>query len=567
VLPRTALGIHIGHDRGAAIVAEGRLIAQIAEERLDRLKHSNSPELPMKAITAALEIAGLRRELLGTVGISYTNVVIADIVDQLASEVRDFLARPSISIHGVGHHDCHAWATYCTADVDRALILVADGAGDVVGDRLEAESLYSGEGGRIHLLQCRLQDVGLTRPTRRNAFNLAYMSATDRPKQISLGRKYEQFTYLLGFGHGQAGKTMALAAYAPPLFRTPTPTGRGLQFALTFDDGLVELDQLWKESGEAWHRYVHLNAASIAAAAQSMLEAHVEHLIRTVDVPNEGVLCAAGGVFLSCRLNHHILTHTGIKELHVIPAAGDDGQCVGAAFAAYSNEFGRPECSSGSLPYLGRSYSHDEIADRLAYFRLRADKLPEQELISRLATDLAAGRILGLLRGRSELGPRALCHRSLLADPRRSDMQDRLNYLKGRELFRPFAPVVTIEEQFKYFDLAQSSPYMLLACTVGQEYRHSLPAITHVDGTARVQAVSAEQEPFLHALLRAFESLTGFPILLNTSFNLRGDPIVEAPHDAIVAFLAAEIDVLVLENFYVVKPQPSEGGEQFRRRE
>ena len=556
MLQRTALGIHIGHDRGAAVVAEGRLVAQIAEERLDRRKHSNSPELPVKAINAALEIAGLRRDALGTVGISYTNVVIADVVDQLAAEIRDVLRRPTVSVHGVGHHDCHAWATYCTADVDRAIVLVADGAGDIVDDRLEAESLYLGDRGRIRLLERRLQDVGLTRTTRRNAFNLAYMSSTDRPKQISLGRKYEQFTYLLGFGQDQAGKTMALAAYSSPLFRSALPNGSGLRFSLTFEDGLVELDQLWRESGEPWHRYVHQNAAAIAAAAQTMLEVQVEHLIKTLDVENTGALCAAGGVFLSCRLNHHILTHTPIKQLHVVPAAGDDGQCVGAAFAAYSNEYGPPECSSASLPYLGGSYGDEEIAERLDYFHLPADHLSDHELISRLATDLADGLILGLLRARSEMGPRALCHRSLLADPRRADMQDRLNHLKGRELFRPFAPVVTADEQFKYFGLAQQSPYMLLAAAVHEQYRNVLPAITHVDGTARVQAVTVEEEPFIHSLLRKFESLAGFPILLNTSFNLGGDPIVEAPHDAIVAFLGADIDVLALENFYVAKRRP-----------
>jgi carbamoyltransferase len=134
-------------------------------------------------------------------------------------------------------------------------------------------------------------------------------------------------------------------------------------------------------------------------------------------------------------------------------------------------------------------------------------------------------------------------------------MQDRLNHLKGRELFRPFAPVVTAEDQFLYFELAQASPYMLLAAPVRNEYRRLLPAITHVDGTARVQAVSSAAEPFLHALLCVFEALTGYPVLLNTSFNLAGDPIVETPHDALVVFQASEIDVLVLDDFYLAKPR------------
>jgi carbamoyltransferase len=557
MLARTALGIHIGHDRGAALVRDGRLVAQLAEERLDRVKHSNSPELPAKSIAAVLKVAGLQPSAVSTIGISYTNVIIGNIIDQLAAEIRDLLSVPAIPIHGFAHHDCHAWSTYCTAGVKRALILVADGSGDIAaGDRLEAESFYVGERGCIHLLERRLQDFGLTHSTRRNAFNLAYMSERDRAKQISIGRKYEQFTYLLGFGHGQAGKTMALAAYAPPLFTVDAPTWRGLDFSLTFEDGLAELDRLWQASGEPWHRYVRQHAAAIAATAQHLLESYVEHIVRTSEVAaHDGMLCAAGGVFLSCRLNHRILTRTPVRSLHVIPAAGDDGQCVGAAFAAYAAEFGAPESSSSALPYLGLSHSIDEIAERIAYFNLAAEQLPDAELARRLATDLAAGRVVGLVRGRSELGPRALCHRSLLADPRRPEMRDRLNFLKGRELFRPFAPVVTADDQFRYFELVQTSPYMLLAAAVREQFRPALPAITHVDGTARVQAVTARDEPFLHSLLRAFETLTTHPVLLNTSFNLAGDPIVESPHDALVAFQESRIDVLALESFYIAKGQ------------
>ena len=558
---RITLGVHIGHDRGAALVRDGRLVAQLAEERLDRLKHSSSPELPAKAIAAVLEIAGLKPDALGAIGVSYTNVVIADIIAQLAGEVRDLLAVPHVPVHGVAHHDCHAWSTFCTSDARRALILVADGSGDIAeGDRLEAESLYLGEAGHIRLLDRRLQDFGLTHTTRRNAFNLAYMSQRDRPKQISIGRKYEQFTYLLGFGHGHAGKTMALAAYAPPLFTTETPPGRGLDFSLTFESGLITLDRLWKQSGEPWHRYVRRHAPGIAAAAQHLLESYVEHVVNTSMVgAHGGVLCAAGGVFLSCRLNHRLLVRTPIRSLHVIPAAGDDGQCVGAAFAAYAAQFGPPICTSSALPYLGQRHSNGKIAERIAYMGLKSVRLTDSELVERLAADIADGRIVGLVRGRSEMGPRALCHRSLLADPRRPDMQDRLNHLKGREFFRPFAPVVTAEDQFRYFELVQASPYMLLAAPVRPQFRSFLPAITHVDGTARVQAVTKPDEPFLYGLLRAFEALTAYPVLLNTSFNLAGDPIVESPHDALVAFLASGIDVLALEGFYVENPAPVGG--------
>jgi carbamoyltransferase len=551
---RVALGIHIGHDRGAAVVRDGDLIAQMAEERLDRRKHSESPELPAKAISAVLEIAGISRDQLGVVGISYTNVVIDDILVQLTEEVRDLLRAPSLSVQGVGHHDCHAWSTYFTSDFDKALILVADGAGDIVGERIEAESLYLGEGHNLKLLDKRLQDFGAVRTTRRNSFNLAYMSASDRKKQISLGRKYEQFTYLVGFGHGHAGKTMALASFAEPLFKPEIPRFSGLQFPLSFEDGLTEIDEIWKRSGEAWHQFVRTRAAGIAASGQALVEAYLTRMLQSLD-PGKygGVLCGAGGLFLSCRLNQHILASTGFNNLHVIPAAGDDGQCIGAAFAAYASEFGPPTRSSSSLPYLGRSYDQTQIEERLRFFGLRSKLLGDEEMKVRVAADLAQGRLVGVMRGRSELGPRALCHRSLLADPRRAGIKDCLNGLKGREKFRPFAPVVTADAQDQYFDLRQTSPFMLLAGTVRPEYRTKLPAITHVDGSSRVQAIRPDQDAFIYGLLKAFENLTGFPILVNTSFNIGGDPIVESPHDAITTFINSDVDVLLLENHYVSK--------------
>jgi carbamoyltransferase len=553
VSSKTSLGIHIGHDRGAAVVSDGELVAQISEERLDRVKHSNSPELPVKAIEAVLQIANVHTKQLGTVGISYTNVVIGDVIEQLRSEVRDLLDLPSLSVEGFGHHDCHAWSSYFTSDFDRALVLVADGAGDTVGERIEAESIYVAEGNHLILLERRLQDVGLTRTTRRNSFNLAYMNPADRKKQISLGRKYEQFTYLVGFGHGHAGKTMALAAYAAPLFPPIIPAFRDLQFSLTFEDGLLGVDDAWKRSGEPWHRFIRDNSRGIAAGCQLLLEAYVLRVLQVFGSKSNTSLCAAGGLFLNCRLNQQILLNTSFQALHVIPAAGDDGQCVGAAFAAYAKEFGPPKRTSTVLPYLGPSYADSEIESRLSYFGLKFSVLSHDALAKHLAKEIAKGRVVGLLRGRSEMGPRALCHRSILADPRRADMKDALNILKGRELFRPFAPVVLAEAQTKYFDLERDSPFMLLAAMVRPEYRAKLPAITHVDGSSRVQSLTRERDSFVYDLLKAFEAETGFPILLNTSFNVDGDPIVESPHDATVTFLGSEIDILVLENYCIDK--------------
>ncbi len=552
-MPRQhSLGVHLGHDRGAALVSDGQLIAQIAEERLDRRKHSNSPELPLKSIKAVLDTAGIRAGDLAIAGISYTNVEIDRVIHLLRDELRDALAAPQLEVLGVGHHDCHAWSTYCTSDLDAAMIVVADGSGDIIGHRVEAESVYVGSGDGIELIDRRLQDFGLARMTRRNSFLLPYMTEVDRKKQISLGHKYEQFTYLSGFGEREGGKTMGLAAYGKSLLETRIPAIEDLQFFLTFETGLTDVDRTWQNSGEPWHRFARGRAADIAATGQHLLEEYMIALLNALNpAGSHRALCGAGGVFLNCQLNGRILADTRFQRIHVVPAAGDDGLCIGAAFYTFHQAFRRLRRGADTLPFLGPSYGDTVIEEWLDYFGLQARRLGNPELAERMAADLAEGRIIGLLRGRSETGPRALCHRSILADPRDAGMKDRLNRLKGREPFRPFAPVVTEEAQVKYFELEQSSPYMLLATRLRPQFRSALPAIVHVDGSSRVQAVPDGKEPFVRALLRAFEIRTGFPMLLNTSFNLAGDPIVESPYDALVTYLRSSIDVLVMEGFYV----------------
>jgi carbamoyltransferase len=321
---------------------------------------------------------------------------------------------------------------------------------------------------------------------------------------------------------------------------------------LTFADVIDAIYQVWQETGTPWHRFVRGNRAAIAATAQNLIEEYMIGALRGLHRRlGHQTLCAAGGLFLNCKMNHEIMRRTPFENLFVFPAAGDDGQAIGAAFFANLVEGGLGTPLLLNNAYLGPSHGLAEIADRIDHFGLYAKYYDQPWLVERLADDLAEGKTIGLLRGRSEIGPRALGHRSILADPRRSAMQDQLNKIKGRELFRPFAPMTTSEDQFTYFDLEQASPYMLLATTLKEQYWQSLPAIVHADGTSRVQSVSVETEPFIHALLRAFEARTGFPIILNTSFNLAGEPIVQSPHDAISTYLRSNIDTLVLEDAYI----------------
>jgi carbamoyltransferase len=555
IAPRLALGLHVGHDRAVSIVKDGELIGHLAQERIDRTKGSDSHSLPLQALVALLNFLRLEIANFGAVGISYAS---SEHPGRLTDRWRDELHEGGLgafhTIIPVPHHLSHAFSALHTSPFDNALVLVADGGGDIVDSRLEAESLYLAHQGELRLVEQRLQDFPSAQLRHLGGHAFDALNPTDFDKQISLGRKYTQISYNLGFAPGQDGKTMALAPFGRTLVDYPENVA-GIKFDLRYRDVLVEIEEFWRKTGLSLGAFKRKFRADIAATAQSVLE---RILIPLVDdcarEHHQTTLCLAGGVFLNCVLNHKILEHTAIRHIHIVPASGDDGQSIGAAFFAYKMTFGAHPRSLSFNPYLGIEYDDDEIVAALAEFDLTAPFLTDDRLAFELANRLSKGEIIGIVRGRSELGPRALCHRSLLGDPRSLATKAKLDKLiKHREAFRPYAPVVKEEAQFRFFELEQSSPFMLLAASVKPEYQTKLPAITHVDGSARVQAVGSHSEPFIHATLTAFETLTGFPVLLNTSLNDAGEPTVETPRDALATFLGTAIDVLVLGNRLLLK--------------
>lgn len=243
-----------------------------------------------------------------------------------------------------------------------------------------------------------------------------------------------------------------------------------------------------------------------------------------------------------------------MKEIYIFPASGDDGQAIGNAFYAYKKHFPQMPNPQIELPYLGFSYSNSEIEKELKAWNIKYKFLEDNVLAEMIAQAIWDNKIIAFHRGRTEVGPRALCHRSIFANPMNPNMKDIINNrIKHRENFRPFAPVVTKEMEYEIFELKQSSPYMLLAPTVKEAYRDKLPSITHIDNTARVQSISSETEPFVHLLLNKFAEISGIPVLINTSFNVAGQPIVEKPIDAIQTFINNDMDALVIGNFWISK--------------
>ena len=310
-----------------------------------------------------------------------------------------------------------------------------------------------------------------------------------------------------------------------------------------------------QKSGKPFREFIFDERENIASTVQSYIESAVISLIRhytkKYSVKN---ICVAGGLFLNCLTNHKLLEKCDLTNAFFLPPSGDDGQALGCAYYAYIHEFGYDNGFNIDLPYIGISYTDSEIKDVIKQKQLKYVRYSDDELPAIMAEYISNNRILAFHRGKTEIGPRALCHRSILANPSNPAMKDILNNrVKHREPFRPFAPTVIEEEQYEYFDLMQSSPYMLLATTVKEKYRAQLSSITHVDNTARVQSVSKENEPFIHKFLLELKNRTGFPIVLNTSFNVANQPIVESPLDALNTFLINDIDVLVIGNYVITK--------------
>ena len=423
--------------------------------------------------------------------------------------------------HWVPHHEAHALSAFLPSPFEEAAVLVIDGSGE-----LASTSWYRGQG-----TQC--EALGSV------------------PFPHSLGYYYSSLTQYLGFRPAVAeGKTMGLASYG-----SVHPDKLAVFRQMIQLDSTVDLSWFrYQEGGERYYSDAWEDALGparmpegpltqqhydVAAAGQARLEEvlldRLRKLYTLVPSPN---LCLAGGVALNCVANGKIVEETPFERLFVQPVAHDAGTAYGAALAVHGQRVG-PQVSVAWGPrYEGETIDAAIQAAGLAV-------VVEEQPVQTVAKLLDEGQVVGWFRGRCELGPRALGHRSILADPRRPEMPDRVNAkVKRRESFRPFAPVVMAEHASNWFS-GEPGPFMT---TVHRVLRPEVPAITHVDGTARVQTVSATDQPDFHALLAAFYKRTQVPVLLNTSFNLRGEPIVCHPREAIEDFLKTEMDALLLED-------------------
>lgn len=555
-----------GFDSAAALVCDGKVVAAAAEERFNRQKSTNA--FPINAIRYCLEVGGVGVEDLDFIahGFAYepfsdhfrnsefgwyqfSSVYSREAVLGTLKEQLETFDEPSKFVQ-INHHLAHAASAYYLSGFREALVLVVDGMGE-----MHSVSVYSGSAGGMKLLK-------------------------QLPVLHSLGILYSVFTMYLGFATGfDEYKVMGLAPYGnrrryfgrmmalikleenagfsvPVLAANRTP--------LEKETYIGTIRQLVKDFGPARlpDSEITQRHMDVAAALQACVEATLMHILNYYRKKTHlEYLCLAGGVALNCSANGVILRSRLFKDVFVQPAAGDDGTALGAALQVSSRAFNEASVfPKMGLPLWGPGYDVQEIEETLesrpeCSFS-RYDKQPA--LAEEVAHRLARGEVVAWFHGRMEFGPRALGNRSILADPRDASMRDRINRIvKKREDFRPFAPAVVSEEVTRYFEIPEEQQHafrcMLFVAHVRENYLSRLPAVTHVDGSARVQTVSKAEHPKFWMLLREFEKCTGIPILLNTSFNLRGQPIVCSPLDALDTFLTSDIDTLVIEDFLVLK--------------
>lgn len=552
---KIALGIHVKHDRGACLIIDGEVVANIANERLDRIKYSSSPEIPYESIDALLKFCNIDISQISCVGMSSAGLESEKAKQFYKDEFFKHYNCVEVPFFFVSHHLAHAYSVYFSSPFDESLIFVADGGGDYVLDKQEAETLYYGSHGKIERLSYRVQDIAVRKMEYPVNTMYPFMPECVREHQISLARKYEQITHLIGFGYGQSGKTMGLASYGKSYFDYSNLNYQDLKYSLKYRDMIEDIYALQVMSGKSHKDFIASERHNIAATLQEFTERALISLLKNQQKKFKCEnLCLAGGIFLNCLTNHKIICECNFKKVFILPAAGDDGQALGSAYFAYKELFGYNSKFNINLPYIGLSYSDEEIEHAIIEKNIQYQKYSDKELAGRVAKYISENKIVGMHRGRTEFGPRALCHRSILANPANPDMKDVLNFrVKHREEFRPFAPTVAEEDQFEYFDLRASSNYMLLAPIVKEQYRTKIPSVTHIDNTARVQSISRETDPFLHDLLLETKKIIGVSVVLNTSFNVAGEPIVESPKDALNTFLKTNIDVLVIGNYVVTK--------------
>ncbi len=563
------------HDAAAALLCDGELVAAAHEERFSRKRHDAS--IPVHAVEYCLAEAGIRMADLDHVVfydkpfVKFERILLTYLatfprsLPSFAKAVplwlHEKLNVPKALEHALGwkgkvlfaeHHQSHAASAFLPSPFEEAAILTLDGVGEWA-----TATMGVGRGHRFEL--------------------------TDEIRfPHSLGLLYSAFTYYLGFKVNSGEyKVMGAAPYGEPRYvdtilehlvdlREDGSFRLNMKY-FAYDYGLTMTNRRFerlfghpRRSPESRMEDFHWD---MAASVQKVTEEVVLKIARGLHAKTGlSKLCMAGGVALNCVANGRLIREGPFEELWVQPAAGDAGGALGAALFVQNSVLDQPRRFRMDHAYWGPSYEDEEIRKLLELRGAPYRALPRDEMIEESARHLDEQRVVGWFQGRMEWGPRSLGSRSILADARNEENWKRVNLkIKFRESFRPFAPACLASRASEWFEIDRESPYMLLVCQVREGRR--IPAVTHVDGSARLQTVTRESHAEFHDLIQAFERRSGCPVLINTSFNVRGEPIVCTPEDAYLCFMRTNMDVLVLGNQILLKEEQPELVEEFDWRE
>ncbi|QUS41693.1 carbamoyltransferase [Tardiphaga alba] len=570
---RYILGLNTyDHDVSACLLRDGEIAYAIEKERVTREKHATG--FYQEVIEYCLQAEGISLNDIELVVSNCYILPVPEMEDRLIYqdmpgflpeyERQDAKRHPLFRARNgkvvtISHHLSHAYSAFAVSPFEEGAIMIVDGVGSYRSDVMES---YPAEDGGSPLAR-ESESYYTFKGTELNCLKKVWMEpdrgflSDEFTNMPGLGALYSRAsTYVFG-DWNKCGELMGLAPY-----------GRREQFPslmsiadnkLTVPRWTADFNQPYIPDGEAkWDTHPSMQhwedlAWRVQDDTEKVLLARARWLRETTGAKN---LCIAGGVALNCVANGRIAREAGFENVWIQPAAGDNGIAIGCAYYGLLDVQKQPRNYVMTHSYTGRTYADREVeaATQRTLVKAQTSTVRSDNICRDTAKLLADQKVIGWFQGRSEYGPRALGNRSIIADPRHAEMKDILNSrVKHRQPFRPFAPIVLAERCKEIFEGDEDSPFMLIAKPVRPEWRDRIPAIVHVDGTARVQTVTEGTNPVLYKLLKEFEALTGVPVLLNTSFNVKGEPIVETPRDAMACFINTEIDHLVLHDRIVSK--------------
>ena len=553
----TVLGFSVGHDKGAVIIKNGQVIVGITQERLTRRKHDGAftgGAIPVESIMYCLSVLDITVDDLDLIVYSST-----ELVDNTYELFNKIFQVPKKKLVFMPHHLAHAYSSFFSSGFDEAAVIVADASGSILNHKTKLGEWYpekSHEG--LNEGEDWTEGISLYHFTRSGHSEvykkwIKYPVPLESNDGVSLGTMYSQGCLQLIYEPNSnvwpAGKLMGLASYSNSEFVKNFPEYIKYENDdIHIPNGGILPHITWRNDFQT-----KANVAGVYQREQEKASLILADMIKKLT--NSNNVCTAGGSFLNCNSNEIIINSGLFENTFFVPPADDSGIPLGCAWYAYQ-QVAEIQQTFPLWPYFGKKYSNRDVEEATSKFpNLRVESWDNFDDIVETITDrLIENKVIGWFQGGSEIGPRALGNRSIIASPTSKWMKDRVNHdHKHREWYRPFAPAVIFDLQKEIFQTDYFSPFMLVTATVADEWKERIPAVVHIDGSARFQSVTPKSNEKFFKLINKFYEKTGIPVLLNTSYNGGHEPMIETPFDAIKSFLDCNLDFLIAENYIISK--------------